>query len=376
MKKVWVMTRRAGFNFGSSLQAYAVAYVVDKLGFENQIIDFDEYRFRGKVRLFIFDCMYFILNLIPCLSRRICDGFYQMVTDSYAQRRKFKRFEKEFFNLTDCRYKTVDQLALASGDCDALICGSDQIWSPVHFNPLMFLCFSNKSHTRTIAYAPSFGVSMINYHRDEMAALINRIDCLSIRERQGAVLIKELTGREAFVALDPTLLLDRSEWERIVCKMEIGQPYILCYFLQTDDIPYDFIKALKDKTGFKIINLLTNYSRVILPDAVNIGTVSPDEFLGLVSEASYVCTNSFHGTIFSIQFAREFFVFERFGSNSKINQNSRIDTLLSIVDLRMRLISIHEQEVPELPEIDYSEVSNKLSASRRESISFLKQSLS
>lgn len=374
-KKVWILTRRAGYNFGSSLQAYAMTYIINKLGYKNQIIKFEEYRIRGKFRLLLFDLFYIFMQTSPILFKQIAPAFFSKYSDSYHQRTKFNDFEKKYFPLTSKKYKTSEAIAADAQDCNILLCGSDQIWSPIHFCATMFLDFADNERTKTIAYAPSIGLNKIEYHQDEIATLVNRIDHLSVREVQGAKLIKELTGRDAFVALDPTLLLEREEWAKIMTKPFLNEPYILCYFLDTKDIPYKFIESIRIKTGYKVVNILSNYSRINIPYACNTGTVSPPEFIGLVSKASYVCTNSFHGTIFSIQFARDFFVFNRFSQVSSINQNSRIDTLLDIVFLKERRCLLEDEFIPSTSPIDYQRVYNSLAEKRKSSIDFLSQAL-
>lgn len=374
-KKIWVLTCRVGYNFGSTLQAYAITNAIKKLGFTNQIINFDGYHLRSKIRFLMLNTAFHTMRIAPWFFKLFIGGIYKNCSDSYIQRRKFDSFEEKYFSLTSKRYKNSAELVFDAKDCDALVCGSDQIWSPINFFPTLFLDFADKSTTTTISYAPSFGVNRVEEHQSEIGLLINNIDFLSVREEQGAKIIKELTNRDAFVALDPTLLFEQKDWEEIAEEPTIKGSYILCYFLSGDNIPLGFVKSLREKTGFQVVNLLTNYYRVDMPDATNMGDASPCEFIGLISRAAYVCTNSYHGAIFSILFSRNFFIFERFATTSKINQNSRIYTLLSKLSLNERLTDVDNQQITNIPSIDYGDVHLKLNNLRMESIHFLSNAL-
>lgn len=374
-KKIWVLTCRVGYNFGSTLQAYAITNAINKLGYKNQIINFDGYHLRSKIRFLILNSAYHTMRMAPWFFNLFIGEIYKNCKDSYIQRHKFDSFEGKYFPLTNKKYKNSEELILDAKDCDVLVCGSDQIWSPINFFPTLFLDFADKSTTTTISYAPSFGVNKVEEHQSEISKLINNIDYLSVREEQGAKIIKELTNRDAFVALDPTLLFERKDWEEIAEEPDFKDPYILCYFLSGDNIPLDYVKSMHDKTGFQVINLLTNYYRVDMPDAMNVGDASPCEFIGLISRAAFVCTNSYHGAIFSILYSRNFFIFERFATTSKINQNSRIYTLLSKLSLNERLTDADNQQFNNIPSIDYGEVHRKLKNLRMESIHFLSNAL-
>jgi len=245
--KIRIITRRAGYNFGSSLQAYAMQQIVEKLGFPNQIFNYDEYSRKPlwRLRPCLEDLTFQIMRLAPWLSQRLFRRKYKELYERSVQIRKFRNFEKVHMKLTPETYRSSKMLAKEAADCDICICGSDQIWSPLLFDPAMFLDFCQGTTASTIAYAPSFGVSGIYFHHEEIRKLLEEIDSISVRESEGAEIIRELTGREVPVVLDPTLLLDADDWRAIARPPEKTKPYILCYFLGKSRIPFRFLDELR-----------------------------------------------------------------------------------------------------------------------------------
>jgi len=375
-KKVWIITRRAGHNFGSSLQAYALQLTVEKLGYKNEIINYDEYyhNIKWRIRPFINDCLFKVMCLIPTLSELVAKNKYRWLIERNTQQGKFDIFERDNLTLTKKKFNTSKAIARAAKDCDICICGSDQIWSPLLFDPTLFLDFCNKDRTKTIAYAPSFGINSIGQNRDQIKNLIDSIHFISVREETGSEIIKELTNRDAPVVLDPTLLLDRKEWVKLATQADTGsEPYILCYFLGGAYIPYKFIENLKNQTGYRIINICT-FRTLNSIQGECIADASPSEFITYIANAAYVCTDSFHGTIFSILFERQFFTFERFG-NEKENQNSRIYTLLKTCQAQNRLIPYDSIPSTNIPVINFDILKINLEFEKVGSIKYLETAL-
>lgn len=373
--KIRIITRRAGYNFGSSLQAYAIQRVVEKLGYPNQILDYDESSSKPlwRIRPFLQDIAFQILRTIP-LSGSLFKRKYQELRDRDVQIKKFKKFEAEHLKLTAVTYRSADTLSKAMVDCDICICGSDQIWSPLFFDPVMFLDFCKGTPVRTVAYAPSFGVSELHLYRAEIRDLIQRLDRVSVRECEGAQIILELTGLDVPVVLDPTLLLERGDWRALSRSSQPSKPYILCYFLGQDRIPHKFLSELKHATGWDLVNVCTFRSKNDIEGAMECN-MSPEEFLGAVENASFVCTDSFHGTIFSLLFECEFFTFERFGKE-RTGQNSRIYTLLNRHTLTDRLKQFDQgYDSTMMQPIDFEAVRSALQSNRNESLRYLELAL-
>jgi len=374
-RKVWIITRRAGYNYGSSLQAYAIQQVVRNLGFKNEIINYDEYyhNIRWKFSPFIYNCIFKIMNLLPWMFRLIANNKYNWLISRDIQINKFKTFEKDNLILSKKRYKNSIDIAKDINDNDICICGSDQIWNPHLFDPVMFLDFCDHKQTKTIAYAPSFGVIKLDINIVNIKKLIQKIDFLSVREDTGASIIKNLIGREVPVLLDPTLLINSEDWKTLIAPTKRNEPYIMCYFLGNSLIPHQFIEALQIHTQYKIVNICT-FRTINTIKGELVTTASPSEFLSYIANAAFICTDSFHGTIFSTIFERQFFTFERFGSG-KENQNSRIYTLLNNCQLQHRLITLNTKNPKDFSLIAYDELRHSLEGKKKASFEYLKLSL-
>lgn len=217
-------------------------------------------------------------------------------------------------------------------------------------------------------------------NRDKYNRFINNIDYVSVREESGTKLIKDIANRDVKQVLDPTLLVEKNVWEKLIkdTKKEVKEKYIF-YFLGTSKSHRKAVEELKNKTGFKIINL--PYIKCINEADAEFGDyklfdVSPEKFVKLISEAEYVCTDSFHGSIFSIIFETPFFVFERFNKASEESTNTRLYSLLKMLKLENRLISNPDMFLNNVDNcIDYSSVTKLLNEQKEISGAFLKEAL-
>ena len=205
---------------------------------------------------------------------------------------------------------------------DYFICGSDQIWNP-SYKTTSALAFCSFAPEKTVCLSPSFGVSKIPDHRkEEYAKLLKDIYKLSTREEKGSEIIKELTNREAPVLLDPTMILPTEKWHDLCkkTKIELPEKYIACYFLGKIDKEYRRrIKKFAKENNLPIVMLFD----ITTPQYY---TLDPAEVLHIIKNSQYVLTDSFHGSVFSILFHKNFCVFARNEGGSSMN--SRLETLL------------------------------------------------
>lgn len=180
--------------------------------------------------------------------------------------------------------------------------------------------------------SPSFGVSKIpEYREKEYSIWLKKIKALSVREIAGQKIIKNLTGRMAEVLLDPTMLVSSKTWENICKEPENKLPdhYIVCYFLgRVDKSYYKKIRDFSKKKALPVVMLFD----ILTPEYY---VYDPAEVLYTIKHADYVLTDSFHGSVFSILFHKDFYVFTR--NEGGLNMNSRIETLLEKFDLNDRL---------------------------------------
>lgn len=369
--KIGLVTWYKFQNFGTVLQAYALQKAIQRLGYSCDIIPYDSEIQELRSKLTIRDFGYKLRRKIKKVLR-IYEYKYTLQFDAEykARGQHFEAFIKSHL----CQGPSISPDDYEQ-QYDAFICGSDQIWSSAVFDPFYFLDFV-RNKNKTIAYAPSIGRNCVYAHQKaDYTRLINDIRYLSIREKKGAEIIKELTDRDAEIVVDPTLLLDSSQWQALVDKKEEIEPYILCYFLGEIQSVYTYIKRTQRKLNCKIIIIANKISDWRYKDNC-ITVVSPQQFLTLIYHASLVLTDSFHGIAFSINFKKQFLSFLRFKEGDEKSQNSRVYNILDMFNLRFRLIQNSAELLKQLnSEINYTEVSKILEARRTESLNFLKNSI-
>lgn len=276
-------------------------------------------------------------------------------------------------------YIGYDALHEGSKNYRAVIVGSDQVWTPMGLPTKFYNLLFVDDSVRKIAYASSFGVSSIPaFQRKATGAYLDRYYKISVRELKGKEIVESLSYQKAQVVADPTMLLDSNEWTEEIkdSKVKTDEPYIFCYFLGTNMEARKAANELKAKTGYKIITL--RHMDEYVAEDEQFGDyapydVDPNDFLTYIKNAAYVCTDSFHCSAFSIQFHKKFMTFYRFRQGSTGSRNSRIDSLLSLFNLKERL---YQGDISKIEnDIDYEYVDCKLKELREESIAFLKEAL-
>lgn len=362
MKKIGIVTWHNNPNYGGLLQAFALQEVIKKMGYEPEFINYRH-----------------DINSTKKKMIRVIKNIYMMIFKPkiYNGRRKKMKFAVNYLNISIPYYTYNDLKKSTNQTYSACICGSDQIWSNNNgINPFYYLDFFEES--RRISYAPSIGYNYISDSlHEQFKEYILKINYLSIRERKGAEIIKSITGRDAKVVLDPSLLLDKKEWldktEYKKRKLSPKENYILLYILGDNEDHVNYAKKLSSYTGYKLIALETKYGKINDLEIVN---GDPFDFIDLLSNASYILTDSFHGVAFSINFEKQFIVFKRFKDEEKKSQNSRIYNILDKLNLINRLIN-SDAPVSYMEEnfIDYNRIIPLLDSERNHSLKFLKGSL-
>ncbi|AEE91894.1 conserved protein of unknown function [Tepidanaerobacter acetatoxydans Re1] len=359
VKKIGIVTwYDRGYNYGSTLQAYASQIILQKMGYSSEFINFNPERQKISKR-------------IKEILKRIY--LYLFDRNVYETWKKMDDWIKSHLIISE-KYDSYEQLKSKSLKYDAVICGSDQIWnnSSGEINPFYYLQFINES--KRIAYAPSIARDYIDKNLQSVFCdYVKGIKYLSIRETQGAELIKNITGRDAKVVLDPTLLVDKHEWEnKLSDDYELkNKMYIFCYLLTKNDKHYKIIAELSNKLNIEVITptLLNRYDKTSK-------NVDFFEFLNLIRYADYVVTDSFHGVAFSLNFCKQFAVFKRFPDSYKETQNSRIYSILNEFGLNDRLVTDNNSlELIIKKNINYEDINIKLKRKREDSLQYLRSSL-
>lgn len=339
--KVAIMTWVRNYNYGTSLQAFALSKYIKSLGHEPIIIDYRGFKEIRHRQSYANNIRFLIDKITKKVDKKL--GHMNIYNENISV---FENFVNSELNITEEKVTQSDLQAL-NDDIDVFIAGSDQIWSPLFYDPHYYLDFVEDAN-KIMAYAPSFGVSKIEDLdiQSRVKELLKRFQYLSVRENTGRILINDIAGLEAKVVLDPVFLLSADEWDLLVDKSTLTSPkkYVLIYFLGDNakhwKATYDF--AARKKLDIKIIPV--QYCHLQKKGEV-LSKLSPYDFLKAIRDSEYIITDSFHGTAFATIFKKQFYVFERFSKKSAINQNSRVIDLLNLFDLESRLIQYNKNVI-------------------------------
>ena len=350
-------------HYGAVLQACATQRAVEQLGSECEIFNY-------------------YVNQSNDLFRKPT-GLGSAAADAHtalhyrAMKERYERFEdfsRRCLRISPQRYESFDALKSAP-PCDVYLSGSDQIWNPKifpdgHFDPVFFSQFTAG---RKISYAPSFGIPHIPDGMEaELKGYLDGFSHLSARENRGQSMIREISGRESSVVLDPTLLLRQEDWSALSAEPALSGGYILCYCISKPGALEPYIRRLQAETGLPVVQLC-GIRQKVHPKAECVFSAGPAEFLGLFRHAAYVCTNSFHGTVFSLQFQKPFFTAVS-PAEMAAPEQSRIYSLLDRLGLTSRIIGKGDS-AGLLDKIDWAAVTARLEAERQKSLAYLKAAL-
>ncbi len=370
MHKVGIMTWFQYHNYGTALQVTALSEILKKMDCSAVVIQYytkpniaervNKSFFRGFARKVVYRLKYFGKSQYSSVERE----------------KRFDDFLSNHLQFTD-KCETLSELEALNNEFDYFVCGSDQIWAPSCFDSHYFLDFVSEN-SKKIAYAPSVGLPKIENEeiKKEMARLCSTFAHLSSREESGSKIIHDITGREVETVLDPTLLLSKDEWNNFKSTdINISNfPYLLVYMLGQNKKQWKMIHKTASKLGLEI-RVIPVFRKDFMRKGCIKYPVGPAEFLSLISSASFVCTDSFHGMVFSVNYGKQFAVFERFLPDDPINQNSRIYNLAEKLDLKNRILAKDSNINIISSDIDYDRVHFKLNSLIKESLKYLRESL-
>lgn len=374
MEKVGIITVHRLPNWGSAMQGYALQRVVMELGYDCECIDYiypNEWHIkRGswipskdglKNKILRF------LGLRPPRLDSLIDDF----------------IKKEL--KTSQRYSTYEELHTNPPIYDIYISGSDQIWNwkTMCADPSYMLDFA-PSNKKLIAYSTSFSVDSIPKEYENLYRKnLSRYAAISVREKNGSSLIKQLLGKDVPVVLDPTLLLDKTAWSKLTNKANwkktLPSKFILCYLLDYTYNPRPAMASL-------LTNLQKehNYPVVILGRDLNEFTgnvwnmkrsqgIGVYEFLWLIKNATIVITSSFHGTAFSVNMGTPFISMVE----KREQSDDRIISFLKSVSLENHVVTVNDDFINlfEMANFDYIATTKILNEKRQDSLCFLKNAL-
>lgn len=351
--EVGIITK-IGKNYGAVLQAYALRRTLELMGHNAYVINYSHKQSAKTYHLFKYKWgpRGTIANI------KTLPHMFSIKKSS----QKFNEFKNKELNLTRS-YTTFSEIQDDPPQHDLYISGSDQVWNPtISFDPAYYLQFGSEDVVRA-SYAASIGIKEIPQElRAEFIRRISIFDYISVRELTANRTLTEL-GFNAKVAVDPTLLLSKNDWDSISIKPKVEKPFILCYMVSTPTFVTDLVKRVKEITELPVYNIATSTSKSV--GDYQIWDAGLEEFLGYFHEASFVITSSFHGTIFSLINEKPFI------SMLYKATGSRVSDMLSNLGIQNRIIDNPDEFDKRLLSLDYTEISKKIGHLRNESLEIL-----
>lgn len=378
--KVGILTILNVNNYGAELQCCALYRKLQQLGYDAEVINYlfgihPEHVFDGEKRTVPIPLKQLIkVKLLPVVQNMFC-MFHQK--NKRLRNKRFDEFHAKYNHLTSTVYPSVKSLYEAKFNYDVLCIGSDQVWNYMKGYSLepFFACF-DKNNTKKITYASSIGLSSLSVEAEQVFKKeLTNFAYISVREQQASEILEKLLNRKIDVVLDPTLILNKQEWIEVakydMCPKE---KYLLVYIVTIK--PCDYVLTLArhiaKQRNLKIVRICRDaYPEHSGSDVEEILTAGPSDFVGLFSKAEFVVTNSFHGTVFSINFSKPFYSVIK----SHHSTNSRLTSILKKLGLEDRIVPVGSQ-LPMISDIDFSGPSAKLEAERKLSIEYINKALS
>ena len=287
----------------------------------------------------------------------------KMFIEQYINNKIFVSYD-EVFNADKSRWE----------EYNFAVTGSDQVWNycfwPHKSKEAAYYYLEFMPREKRVCYAPSLGFSQFPEEYYELHKKgLEGFDKLSCREQEGVNLIKQTINKDAQLVLDPTFLLNASQWRELEKKPDIVLPEHYALKFLFGKITTEYEKAIKQAAGdLPIVNLRMHPN---LPGYM----ADVNEFLYLIDHADFICTDSFHGTAFSINFGKNFITFQRLDENEEsVGMLGRIESITSCLNITED--HIYKKFMDKRPsEINYQEVNRKLNILRESSLKYLRDCL-
>ncbi len=378
--KIAIISCYSTNNYGSILQAFATENYFAKKG------DCHTVATEG-IRPFLLNekKKYYLKNIyrLPLLISKYPQAklaFLRKIIPSekklfQSRLKKMNDFRKKF-SFVGSNATSLQELSEVVKDYDIAVLGGDQLWRPDNILPGYYTLEWVPDNVRKVSFSTSFGVSHLDNKSKEIAnRFLRRFEAVSVRENTACGMIKEITGQSAVQVCDPVFLVDSNAWKEMAdtsCCPDGG--YIFSYFLGNKKWHRKYVERISRKTGLPIVRISSLDSYLPMDKRVDVDCIdaSPEQFLGLIKNAKYVCTDSFHVTAFSVMFHRDFSVFKRH-SGKKHATNGRLDSFLKTLSLEERCVESIDDIC--LDRIDYSETDEKINALTQSSKEFIENFL-
>ncbi len=354
-------------NYGSALQSWALSQAIDRMGeklcLQSKLIDYCPAVLEDCDVLHPFKRMWDKDEQ----SKRMVELTMPAIRENYE---KFELFYTNRFRRTKKKYHDNDfDTIVDDEDISSFVCGSDTIFCIDEFKGFVEGFWANFECMRgnAVAYAPSFGDP--HFQSQDYVTLDERLKnfrAIGLREQQMIPYVKDHTDVPVQRVVDPTLLLNRDDYEQITCPRLVDGDYLLLYSRRYNKAMEDFAIKLAQEKNLKIVEISLRATNVDRGHVMMYGA-GVEEFLSLIKYSQCVVTNSFHGIIMSVQFEKLFYAFSREQCDNKVIE------LLQLLGLTDRLLVTGQESV--MGQIDYEQVQSRIVDCRNESLGYLKTAL-
>lgn len=381
--KIAILTLQNSNNYGAMLQAYALSTYLEQAGHDVFFINYDQDR--PTPSAYLAKPFSFVGKILGkgALSFNFLRGKRIESRGKTVEREFlgiFEQFRNRYLNITP-KQVHFSELAANCPKADAYIVGSDQVWAADFvFSSSAYLLGFAPANARKISYAASFGKDKLErYLQGTFRDQIKTFHAVSVRESSGADIVRDLAGIEAVHVSDPTLLI--SDYSEIVDYSLVPEgDYVFCYRLsQAEDLSHwtaRAVGAVAENMGLPLYGVSTNAPESEGDDIRHLQP-TPGQLLGLIQKARFLVTNSFHGTVFAINFRTRFLTLAR--DNAKDRQNLRLQELLDFAGAPQNFcepfLALNEVLSRAAVAQDFDAMHARLQPRRLASMAFLKDAL-
>ncbi|MEE1056444.1 MAG: polysaccharide pyruvyl transferase family protein [Acutalibacteraceae bacterium] len=364
--KIDIITLHRVRNYGSSLQTLATQQILEELGCNTEIIDYypERYTSFGLLKRLKYKSDKLAKNPILLFGARVIISF------SYIKKKiVFDSFLKKYIKITPKTYRTEKELLEDIPFADAYCTGSDQVWNSYWNEGVdrpLYLSFVPENKFR-FSYASSIGNAELSQKEiEEIKPMLALYKHITVRENTGIDIMRSVGFEDVQQMIDPTLLFKGEQWRKYTSDRFKNQKYVVTYNLHHDKRIDNYAMKVAETNGLKVYNITYN-----IHDIIRKGTIKwcpkIEEYLGLIKDAQYVITDSFHATVFSILFNKKFMVIY------PEQASSRIRSILELLNLQNRGCDDMPDVQQVMNDIDFSNVDNILDVERERAISYLKK---
>lgn len=381
MSKIGILTLHFSRNFGAVLQCTALIRALNDLGHEVVVIDYYHESARKywslwksplkamKDRNATYQGNFFrrLLSIAKCGVKTLCENKHYL--SRVRKNNAFHKFISENWNISK-RYYSIEDLRINPPGCDGYITGSDQVWNSQATNGKLddgYLLNFDVRDKKRMSYAASIGFTPDDSFIKQLIEKTAHFDAVSVREKSVWMQMERICPNYANLVLDPTLLHTADVWKKYEKNVEFNkQKYALVYRL-SDNPEFNLaVRRIKKERGEIVVDL--SPPEVKIPGCDRYASFcSPGEFLWCVHNCELFVTDSFHATVFSIVYKKEFYSLLREG------MESRVKDLLDVCKLETQIIRGAEEIPIKKRNCSFEECDRYIEQNRKTSYSFLRR---